>query len=119
MEGGESMRTKTIFLLLALTSASGCVTNEAEPDRADSDAVVRAVEGRTAGTPQSCVSSTSPQSLRALDDRTLAFEDGPILWVNRLDAPCPGLRSTDPISIEKTGNQYCRNDRFRPLNPVT
>lgn len=79
----------------------------------------RDLTGRVAGRPQSCISSFSSQSLRIVDSATLAYDSGRTIWVNRLGAPCPGLRPLDTLIVEVHGGQYCRGDLVRGMTPGT
>ena len=114
------MRFGPIMLLgMSLSAALGCAATRAQPDAAGEDALAAALAGRTAGEARNCVSILGAQSLRVLDDRTLLLEEGRTLWVNRLETSCPGLRPNDSLIIEPTGNQYCRGDLIRSLDPTS
>ena len=95
--------------------AAGC----APVDRGAADAQVAELAGRTAGSPQSCVTALRGESLRVLDDSRLAYGSGRALWVNQLRGRCPGLDRTDALVVEGTGSQYCSGDKVRSLDPVT
>ena len=103
------------LLLLALLLA-GCAAPGAYDTRAQAD-LARDLAGRVAGPAQRCVSSYPAQSLRIVDSSTIVYESGRTLWVNRLDAPCPGLRPLETVIVEVRGAQYCRGDLVRGLPP--
>ena len=105
--------------LCAVLAALGCATTQAQSDAAGEDTLAAALAGRTAGAAQNCVSILGAQSLRVVDDRTLLMEDGRTYWVSRLENPCPGMRPYDSLIIEPTGNQYCRGDQIRSLDPTS
>ncbi len=100
-----------LWMLAVSTSIlAGCIG----PAAPDESSFVREIEGRVAGAPQSCISANSSDSLRVLDGQTLAYGFGGAIFVNRLSAPCPGLRSSNTIVVlASTGAQYCRGDQVR------
>lgn len=119
-DGVDSMRLGPILLLtMTLSAALGCAATQTRSDAANEDALAAALAGRTAGEAQNCVSIRGGQALRVVDDRTLILEEGSTYWVSRLETPCPGLRANDALITEPTGNQYCRGDQFRSLDPTS
>lgn len=104
------MRIPALLPLLLL--AAGCVA----PDSRGSDetaAFERELAGRVAGSTETCIPTSQGANLRIVDGRTLVYEQGRTLWVNRLDSPCPGMRPMDTLIVELHGSQYCRGDHFR------
>ena len=96
----------------ALTAVS--CTRPAAPQ--DNAAFAREVAGRVAGAPANCINSHQSSNLRVIDSRTLAYDDGPTLWVTRLAAACPGISSLSTVIVEpQLGGQYCRGDHIRGL----
>lgn len=105
------MRILPMFLALA-----GCVAPGPQGPSRDQQALGRELAGREAGATETCIPADSGASgLTVVDSRTLTYERGRTLWVNRLGAECPGLRPLDTLIVEVHGSQYCRNDRFRTL----
>jgi hypothetical protein len=104
---------------LALLSllVAGCAGPSATGPTRDAEALRRDLAGRTAGPAVSCVAASTGQTLRIVDDRTLVYERGSSLWVNKVD--CPGMRPMDTLVIEVSGSQYCRGDRFRAASTGT
>ncbi len=101
---------RVFILALALT---GCATAASAPS---GDNVVRELAGRVAGQPRSCIDTIPGQNVRALDSTTLAYEQGPVLWVTRLRSNCPGLSPTYAVIIESRTGQYCSGDHVRALD---
>lgn len=100
-------------LLLAL---AGCAAPGAQGPSRDQEALSRELAAREVGPPQTCIPADSGASgLTIVDSRTVTYERGRTLWVNRLEAECPGLRPLDTLILEVHGSQYCRNDRVRAL----
>lgn len=76
--------------------------------------------GRVAGTPQQCLSLTRVQGPAIVDDHTIVYrQNGRRLWVTHPVDDCPSLRpgfSTLIVDVT-SGDQLCRNDRFRVRTP--
>ena len=104
---------RPLILVLAIAVA-GC-TRPALPINADP--LARELAGRVAGPAKMCVSASPQQNLRVINSRTLAYDRGSELWVNRLANHCPALSPFNTVIVEATGSQYCRGDRVRGLEP--
>ena len=104
---------RSLVLVLVL---AGCAPSELGTE-AREQAFAREIEGRVAGERETCVSSTPQQNLRVIDRRTVAYDKGSTLWVNRLDADCPALDPHNNLIVEASSGQYCRGDRIRGLEP--
>ena len=105
------MRALPLIVLVAGCAATGASTSAGED-------LARDLESRVAGPAESCVSADPPHNLTPIDARTLTYRDGPTLWVNRLEAACPGLRAYDRVLVESHGGRFCRGDHIRSLEPV-
>jgi hypothetical protein len=107
------MRSLMLISAFAFCAAS-CSTPPATPG--GQSALAAEVAGRVAGPPQSCITSHQSTNLRVVDSQTLAYDDGPTIWVTHLGAACPGIESLSTIIVEpKLGGQYCRGDHVRGL----
>ena len=73
--------------------------------------------GRVAGETRTCVPPIGRSGLTVVDSRTLSYDGGRVLWINRLPADCPGLRPLTTLIVETFGTDYCRGDRFRANEP--
>lgn len=102
------MRWMLLLLLLA-----GCAPM-ADPDRNEA-AVARELAGRVAGETRDCINASTSRGLRAIDSRTLAYDDGRTLWINRLGDDCPGVEPLATLIVEVQGGRYCRGDRVSGL----
>lgn len=106
---------------LCAVALAGCAANpEVVADRqarAERD-LAEAIKGRVPGAPVECISSLSLNGPQIIGDDTLVYRDLSRLWVNKLDAPCPGLSGDPVIVIEMHGSQLCRLDRFRAVDRV-
>ncbi len=106
------MRSLILLSAFAL-AATGCTRPAAPGDRA---AFAQETAGRVAGSPRSCVNSNQATNLRVIDSQTLAYDDGPTIWVTHLGAQCPGIETLSTIIVEpKLGGEYCRGDHVRGL----
>ena len=104
-------------LLPLLLILGGCAAPHADSPSGHSDALSRELAGRTAGAPEQCIPALSQTTgLVAIDRRTLVYRQGRTIWVNRLEAECPGLDPNDTLIVELHGSQYCRNDLFRTMD---
>jgi hypothetical protein len=104
---------RALMLIAAAAMIAGC-TRPAMPDNRESFA--QELAGRVAGRPEICIPTTQQQNLRVVDAQTLAYNDGPIIWVNHLRASCPGIEPLSTIIVEpKLGTQYCSGDHVRGL----
>jgi hypothetical protein len=106
-------------LLPILILVTGCATATAtaDGDTREQRELSAELQGRTAGKPQSCVPSQQGRSLQIVDRRTLVYRDRNAVYVNRLDADCPGLRPLNTLVIEAHGSETCRGDRVRGVEP--
>ena len=105
------MRVLALLPLLAACSSLPADTSSA--DRA----LAKAVEGRTAGTPQRCIdrSVSGPQ---IIDARTLIYtQSGRRIWINTLPAACPALRPDSVLIVQAFGSGMCENDQFQARQP--
>lgn len=106
MRVSTSMRPLPILLL-----ASACAVGSVREADLSGE-----LAGLSSGPPEQCVGAVSAANLAARDSSTLVYRRGATIWVNRLAAPCPGLRATSTLILEPTdGSRYCRGDRFRSV----
>ena len=100
-----------IFVLaLAL---GGCASTAMAPS---GDTATREIAGRVPGQPRSCIDTVPGQNIRALDNRILAYGQGPVLWLNQLRSPCPGVSPAYTVIVESRSGQYCSGDHVRALD---
>ncbi len=104
------MRSLPLLILLG-----ACAANPSQGESRAQRDLVEELAGRTAGPAERCVPARGGQSLQIVDQRTLVYRSGPTVFVNTLDAACPGLRPDNILVAEVHGSQYCRGDRVRGL----
>jgi len=118
---GQRMRT-LIFAGLGLAMLAGTAhAREPQARSARAEAALgKALAGRTAGKPQSCVQMNELGSSRIIDDRTIIFEGrGRTLWRNDVSGGCPGLSPSRALVTKSSTGQMCRGDIFRIIDPGT
>jgi hypothetical protein len=98
--------------LIALLAGS-CVAPQ--PDAPQRPPVELA--GRTAGTPQRCVSIQQSDALRTSDTNRhmLVYGSGRTLWANQLGPSC-GFGRDDVLVTEPIGSYHCRGDIVRSID---
>jgi hypothetical protein len=106
-----------IVALMLVTVVAGCAVADGSLDERERSALERRLADRVAGEPQDCVPIVQNTAFTAVDRRTLVYDPGGTVWVNRLRDDCGGLRADSAILIEASGGRYCRNDRIRSLDP--
>lgn len=80
-------------------------------------ALARALEGRVAGEPVSCISLNGVRNTRIIRNEAIVYEVGSTLYVNRPEA---GAESLDPWDTQVTrthANRLCSTDTVRMIDP--
>lgn len=73
----------------------------------------RALEGKVAGEPQSCISLTQRADLQVISDDLLLYKAGRTVYVNRVMGSCNGLSFGRTLVTNVWGSQICRGDIAR------
>ncbi len=103
---------RALMLIIATTFIASC----SRPVTPPGSSLAEETAGRVAGPAQSCINSHQGVNLRVIDSQTLAFNDGPTIWVTHLGAPCPGIATLSTLIVQpELGGQYCRGDHVRGL----
>jgi hypothetical protein len=110
------MRALMLFPAAVATLVAASCTR---PAASGGDAAfARELAGRAAGAPTSCINTRQSANLRVVDSQTLAYDDGPTLWITHLAASCPGIATLSTVIVEpQLGGQYCKGDHIRGLEP--
>ena len=111
---------KRALSLLPLLLVAGCMDEgPATPSAADEALLATALEGRSAGPPQSCIRQVGLGSSRSAGEAAIIFEGpGDILYVNRPPAGCPSLDGRTLVT-RTTSTQLCRGDIVNVVDPVS
>ncbi len=111
---------KTIFLALMLLPVAACTqTTAGEPQLGVREArdLAKALDGKVAGEPVSCIPADRNSNLRALGDNTLIYRiNRNLVYRNTLSNACNGLSMGDTLVLERFSSQYCRGDIARVVN---
>src|SRR5215213_10130845 len=103
-------------LLLLSLALAGCAAGATGWEEREQAALDRDLTSRTAGEPQSCLSSSSSRSLQATGTGLFVYREGSTIWVNRPLHECRNFRPTSTLIVEmRGGSQYCRGDQVRAL----
>jgi hypothetical protein len=93
--------------LLLLVSA--CATTVAARDEAPDPGIAKALAGKIAGKPRSCISLMDARSSTTYRDAILYRVSGRLTYVNDL-GKCPYLRNDNILVTNTIGSQLCRGD---------
>jgi hypothetical protein len=99
---------------------AGCTASAEQSASRQAEAarnLAKAIGDRQAGKPTDCINSNSNDGPQIIDRKTVIYRQGQRVWVNTLEAECPGLEPFNTMIVELHGSQICRNDQFRILEP--
>lgn len=113
------MKQLVLALLAGLTV--GCITQEEVAlSPAAQTELAEALEGRTAGPPQACVSQRMLRSNRSVGEDAILFEaTNGIVYMNRPAAGCPTMEFGRSLRTRTTSSQLCRGDIVTVFDPVS
>lgn len=102
---------KHLATLAVVAAAAGLVAAPIEAARlSGEERLAKLIEGRTAGEPKSCISTSGSQSLTVIDKTAVVYKQGTKVWVNRTKNP-QDIDDDDVLVIRKYGgSQLCRTD---------
>jgi hypothetical protein len=101
--------TMRILSVAVLLLASACATTGSARDDVPDPAFVKALSGKVAGTPRSCISLNDARQSTTYRSAIVYRVSSRLSYVNDL-GKCPFLRD-DNILVTKTfGSQLCRGD---------
>lgn len=84
--------------------------DEAEPTRGEAK-LAKLLDGRVAGEPQNCISTTGSRSLKQVDGTALTYRSGDTVWVNYTRNP-QSIDDSDIMVIKRfSGSRLCRSDQ--------
>lgn len=104
------------ILLAACTTSSMAEDNPPKLTEKQKAALDKALEGRVAGKPQSCISLTQRADLQVISDDLLLYKAGRTVYVNRVLGSCNGLSFGGTLVTHVWGSQICRGDIARVAN---
>jgi hypothetical protein len=92
------------FLLLAGLPAVAKQTGE--------ERLAKLLEGRVAGEPVRCISSSRARDMQIIDRTAIVYGSGSVIYVNRTK-DASGLDSDDVVVTRNPSGQLCRSDTVR------
>lgn len=111
---------KYVIPALMLIPLAACATTpqpEGQLTAKEQQELSKALEGKVAGEPVSCVSSIGGRDMHAIGDNTLIYRvSKDLVYVNKLDGSCHGLSWGDTLVMRVYGSQYCRGDIAHVVN---
>jgi hypothetical protein len=102
------------FAVVTLSLAACAHTSDTSSDRGEAK-LATLLEGRTAGTPQSCIAAFRDSRLSVIDGTAVVYDEGDAIWVARPSNP-QSLRSNDILIVERTSSQLCKQDIVRTVD---
>jgi hypothetical protein len=113
------MRSVLTTIALASLALGAATTTVAKEQQTGEQKLAEMLEGRVAGEPKSCISTTRGGSLRVIEKTAVVYEAGDTLWVNRTAQP-DTLKRDDVLIINKTsGMQLCRLDNITTVDQAS
>lgn len=103
---------KHLGTLAIVAAAAGLVAAplEARDRPTGEEQLAKLIEGRTAGTPRSCIPLDANRNLTVIDKTALVYKAGGKVWVNRTQNP-ESIDDDDILVIKKLGGMgLCRTD---------
>lgn len=97
---------------LAVTGASVSAETLAEKGE---KRLAEMLEGRTAGTPVSCISTPRSNRLDVIENVGVVYDAGDTIYVSRPADP-KSLGRSDVLVIERFGSQLCKQDVIRTID---
>ena len=108
------MRLALAGLVLVATVLGGCASAPEAPQRSEADQqqLVRSLQGRTAGASVRCLPRYGTTDVQVIDDWTILFRQGGIIYVQTPRGGCPGIGSGRNTMVARIwGNgQVCEGD---------
>ena len=118
-----SARSKLVLgvsLAAALASCSTSVSQQGRSPRAQME-LDKALAGRVAGKPVSCLPNYRANDMQIIDDWTILFRDGRTIYVQNPRGGCPGIGIRRNVLVTRLfgTNQLCSGDISHLLDPTS
>jgi hypothetical protein len=116
-------KAKTIVGLSCAALLGSCTTAPAQVTRtADAQQELdKALAGRVAGKPVSCIPTYRADDMKIIDDYTLLFKDGSTIYLQQPHGGCSGIAAHRNVLISRPmpSNQLCSGDIQSLFDPVS
>lgn len=107
---------RALAIALAATALlAGGASLQAKPKLTPEQRLEKLLEGRVAGKPTTCISTSDTRDMEIIDGVALVYRSGSTLYVNRPKNP-EDLDSDDILVIRPTGSQLCRLDMIHTVD---
>lgn len=107
---------RALAIALAATALlAGGASLQAKPKLTLEQRLEKLLEGRVAGKPTTCISTSDTRDMEIIDGVALVYRSGSTLYVNRPKNP-EDLDSDDILVIRPTGSQLCRLDMIHTVD---
>ena len=107
---------RALAIALAATALlAGGASLQAKPKPTPEQRLEKLLEGRVAGKPTTCISTSDTRDMEIIDGVALVYRSGSTLYVNRPKNP-EDLDSDDILVIRPTGSQLCRLDMIHTVD---
>ena len=104
--------------LIPLVLISTAATAAAPPAGAPQERLDRAIAGKVAGAPISCISLPRAGSSEIIDETAIIYRQSRSrLVVNRIPGGCPGLTRNRAFATRTPGTRLCRGDIITVFDP--
>lgn len=108
------MRALAIALAATALIAGGAAVS-AKPRLTPEQRLEKLLEGRIAGKPTNCISTSDTRDMEVLDGVALVYRSGTTLYVNKPRNP-EELDSDDILVVRSSGSQLCRLDMIHTVD---
>jgi hypothetical protein len=111
---------KTLIAAAVILAVGSPALAAGKPTRAEKNEarLAKRLEGRTAGTPVSCLPAFQSDKLEVIDGVGIVYGSGDTIWVAR-PTNAQFLRWDDIVVINRTGAQLCTTDIIRTVDRLS
>jgi len=108
---------RKIMAALALSAlVLGGTAVEAKEKKTGEEKLAELLDGRIAGEPASCISTSRSDRLKVIDETAIVYDAGDTIWVNRTKNPSD-LDWNDTLVINRLSTQQlCRLDQVTTID---
>lgn len=106
---------RALLIAAAVTTLAACETTDNQPQQRTArqqQSFDKALAGKVAGKPESCLSLQRSNDMQVIDDDTIIYRDGRTTYVNKPLGSCNNLGNGSYALVTRSGNgsMLCRGD---------
>jgi hypothetical protein len=113
------MKNEILALAAATLAISGAASVPAYAGQATAEKgearLAKMIEGRTAGSPVTCVSALNSNRMEVIDETAIVYDAGKTVYVGRPIDPSV-LDPNDVLVTKRYGSQFCASDSMRMVD---